>query len=98
MSFTIDLNLGDNAFVDVKTTQNRGFTPEEIAARCTDKLISVADTASPVIRDQARAYKEHMEAVVAHYMREAIKSDRTTLCNVLRMQGHADVAEIIRRL
>jgi len=98
MSFTFDLNLGDNAFVDVKTTQNRGFTPEEIAARCTDKLISVADTASPVIRDQARAYKEHMEAVVAYYMREAIQSDRTTLYNVLKTQGHGDVAEIIRRL
>ena len=98
MSFTFDLNLGNNPFVDVKTTNNRGFTPEEIASRCTDKLISVADTASPVIRDQARAYKEHMEAVVAHYMREAIQSDRTTLYNVLKTQGHEDVAEIIRRL
>lgn len=98
MSFTLDLNLGDNAFVDVVTTQNRGFTPEEIASRCTDKLISVSDTASPLIRDQARAYKNHMEAVVAHYMRQAVKSDRTTLSNLLETQGHKDVAEIIRRL
>jgi len=98
VGFTFDLTLGDNAFVDVKTTENRGFTPEEIAVRCTDKLISVSDTADPVIRDQARAYKKHMEAVVAHYMREAIKSDRTTLYNVLKKQGHENMAEIIRRL
>lgn len=98
MSFTLDLKMGDNAFVDVKTTSNRGFTPEEVASRCTDKLISVADTASPLIREQARAYKQHMEAVVTYYMREVIKSDRTTLSNLLEKQGHKDVAEIIRRL
>ena len=98
MSFTLDLKMGDNGFVDVKTTSNRGFTPEEIASRCTDKLISVADTASPLIREQARAYKKHMEAVVTYYMREVIKSDRTTLSNLLEKQGHKDVAEIIRRL
>jgi len=58
----------------------------------------VSDTASPLIRDQARAYKNQMEQVIAHYMQEAIKSDRTTLYNLLKSQGHGDVAEIIRRL
>lgn len=98
MSFTLDMKVGDNKSVDVKTTSNRGFTPQEIAKRCSDRLISVSDTASPLIRDQARAYKNQMEQVIAHYMQEAIKSDRTTLYNLLKSQGHGDVAEIIRRL
>jgi hypothetical protein len=98
MNFTLDVKVGDNKPVDVKTTSNRGFTIQEIAKRCSDRLISVSDTASPLIRDQARAYKNQMEKIIAHYMREAIKGDRTTLYNALKNQGHGDVAEIIRRL
>jgi hypothetical protein len=98
MNFTLDMKVGDNKPVDVETTSNRGFTPQEIAKRCSDRLISVSDTASPLIRDQARAYKNQMEQVIARYMQEAIKSDRTTLYNLLKSQGHGDVAEIIRRL
>lgn len=98
MNFTLDMKVGDNKPIAVETTSNRGFSPQEIAKRCTDRLISVSDTASPVIRDQARAYKDHMEKVVAFYMQEAVKSDRTTLYNLLKSQGHGDVADIIRRL
>jgi hypothetical protein len=98
MNFTLDMKVGDNKPVDVETTSNRGFTPQEIAKRCSDRLVSVSDTASPLIRDQARAYKNQMEQVIARYMQEAIKSDRTTLYNLLKSQGHGDVAEIIRRL
>ena len=98
MNFTLDMKVGDNKPVDVETTSNRGFTPQEIAKRCSDRLVSVSDTASPLIRDQARAYKNRMENVIANYMQEAVKSDRTTLYNLLKSQGHGDVAEIIRRL
>jgi adenylate kinase family enzyme len=98
MNFTLDMKVGHNKPVNVETTSNRGFTPQEIAKRCSDRLISVSDTASPLIRDQARAYKKEMEQIIAHYMKEVVKSDRTTLYNLLKTQGHGDVAEIIRRL
>jgi hypothetical protein len=39
-----------------------------------------------------------MEKVVAFYMREAIKSDRTTIYNALCDAGHPDLAEAVRRL
>jgi hypothetical protein len=58
----------------------------------------VAETAPPVIRDQARAYKNSVEAIVAHYMREAIRSDRTTVYNALVDAGHPELAEAIRKL
>lgn len=84
--------------VGVKTTEGRGFTPEEVAARCADKLMYVSDQAPPAIRDQARAFKAGIEKVVAHYMREAIASDRTTVYNALKDAGHPELAELIRRL
>ena len=89
------LNVG---FVEVNTTNNRGFTPEEVAERCLNKLISVSDTAPPAIRDQAFAYKENLRAILVFYMREAVNSDRTTVQYVLLEAGHKDLADLIRRL
>ena len=88
----------DRPLVGVVTTNGRGFTPEEVAARCVDKLIHISDAAPPVIRDQAIAYKDRIKMVIAHYMREAIASDRTTVYNAIKDAGHPDLAELIRRL
>ena len=96
--FKLDLDVGEEPIVTVHTTENRGFTPDEVAERCVEKLISVSDTAHPAIRDQARAFQKHMEKVVAFYMREAIRSDRTTVYNALNDAGHPELADAIRRL
>ena len=88
----------DKMLVGVQTTSGRGFTPDEIAVRCADRLISISETAPAEIREQALAYKDHITRVLAHYMREAIASDRTTVYNVLANGGHHDAAELIRRL
>jgi hypothetical protein len=96
--FVINASVSSGPIVAVHTTENRGFTPEEVAARCVDKLMSVSDTAHPLIREQAKAFKKDMEMVVAHYMREAISSDRTTIYNALVEAGHPELAGVIRRL
>ena len=96
--FNIKFDIPSAPVVDVVTTENRGFSPDEVAERCVEKLISVSDTAHPAIRDQANAYKKHMEKVVAFYMREAIRSDRTTMYNAIKDAGHPELAEAIRRL
>jgi len=92
------MELPKTPIVNVHTTHNRGFTPEEIASRCADKIIQVSDNAAPEIQEQARAYKEHIEKVIAFYMKEAIKSDRTTVFNVIKNAGQEKLAELIRRL
>jgi hypothetical protein len=94
----VNLDISPTFKVDVKTTHNRGFTPEEVAERCADKIISISDSANPVIRDQARAFKKHLIKVLSLYMREAINSDRTTVYNALCDAGQKDLAELIRRL
>lgn len=99
MMFKFDLNVPQNEkIIDVKTTDNRGFTPDELAEQCVQKIISVSDDAHPGLRDQARAFSKHIEKLVAFYMRQAIRSDRTTVYNALKDAGHPDLAELIRRL
>ena len=84
--------------VEVTTTNNRGFTPEEVAKLCADRLMIVADDAPPAIKDQALAYKEQMQAVIAVYMKQAIQSDRTTVYNAINDAGHKKLAEYIRKM
>lgn len=84
--------------IKVQTTNGRGFTPEEIAQRCADKIVAVADSAPPAIRDQAFAYKRNITKVIEFYLREAVKSDRTTIYNAINDAGHPELAELIRRL
>ena len=92
------MELPKTPIVDIQTTNNRGFSPEEVAARCVDKIVEVGDNAAPEIRDQARAFKGHLEKVLVFYMKEAIKSDRTTICNAIKEAGQEKLAEHIRRL
>tara|TARA_R100000935_G_C2796756_1_gene148512 strand:+ start:772 stop:1071 length:300 start_codon:yes stop_codon:yes gene_type:complete len=96
-SLNFDLPQHENV-VSVLTTDGRGFTPDELAEECVNKIISVSDTALPGIRDQARAFSGLVEKLVAQYMREAIKSDRTTVFNAIKDAGHPELAELIRRL
>ena len=84
--------------VTVHTTENRGHTPEEVAERCLSKLLYVSKDAPDVIRQQAEAYRAHMYYILVQYMHEAVNSYRTTLCAELNKQGHADMAELIRRI
>jgi len=84
--------------VQVETVSHRGFTPEEIAERCVNKIISVSDSAHPAIREQANAFRKQLVTLVAFYIREGIKSDRTTIYNELCNAGQPKLAELIRRL
>lgn len=98
MVAVLSMGLPENFRVDVRTTSRRGFTPEEIAARCADKIVSVSATAHPAIREQAAAFKSQLEAVLVHYVKEAVASDRTTVYNAITDAGHPELAELIRRL
>jgi|TARA_Y100001938_G_scaffold148666_1_gene233052 DNA-binding phage protein len=96
--FTESLTMGNNFSVEIQTTDNRGQTPEEVAERCVNKIIGVSNNAHPAIREQAIAFRKEMEKVVAIYMRQAIKSDRTTVYNAIKDSGNPKLAEYIRRM
>jgi len=81
--------------VRVEATSGRGFTPEEVAERALDKIISVGDESHPAVRDQALAFRAKIRSVLVYYMKEAIKSDRTTIANRLRESGHPELINLL---
>lgn len=84
--------------VAVATTSGTGLTPEYWADRCLEKIIWVGQDSHPLVMQQAEAFKEQIRGVIVAYMKNAIKSDRTTLYNEFANQGELPMAEILRRL
>lgn len=84
--------------VEVETTSNGGHPPEFWAKRCAERLLSVADSAPPVLREQAQAFKDQMEQVVLLHMKRAIQSDRSTVGHLLTEAGQPKLAELVRRV
>ena len=82
----------------VSTTQDKGHDPDFWAKAAADRIVSVGGNCHPLIAQQAEAFKQSVEKTVEFYIKEAIKSDRTTLIAELERQGHADMANIIRSL
>ena len=91
----LDTSVGN---LGVETTHYRGHTPEEWAYMATNKIVSISKTAPEPIKQQAHAFKQQVEVILADYMHKAIESHICTLGNVLEQQGHSDLAGIIRRL
>jgi hypothetical protein len=81
--------------VGVETTQNRGWSVEELAMRAADKIIYVGDQSHPAVQAQARAFKESVKHVVAFYLKEAVEQDRVTIANRLREAGHPDLVHLL---
>ncbi len=95
--FSVDV-VSSIGTVGVKTTQNKGLSPEYWTGRIMERLVQVSDSADPMVQAQARAYKDAIENVVLLYMKQAIASDRSTVAGLLDKQGHTEMAKIIRRL
>lgn len=87
-----------NSPVKVIATSNRGLNAEEITDMALGKILSVADTAPPAIREQAIAFRDRLRAVLVHYIAQAQRSERTTLIGQLRLAGHHDAADMMEKL
>ena len=84
--------------VGVHTTHQRGISPEEGASRCADKIVSVSESANPLIREQANAFKQNIQKVIEFYVRQGINGYKTDLYNEALKAGDDGLANIIRRL
>lgn len=86
---------GELGVLVVKTSEGRGFTPEEVAERALDKIMYVGENAPPVIRDQALAFRDKLRGVLVYYMKEAVMSDRTTTAVKLTQAGHPELVNLL---
>lgn len=84
--------------VETFVTSGRGLNPEEITALLMPRLLYVSDNAPPAIRAQAEAFRTNIERLVLHYVRQAQKSQNTTIYNVLMEAGEGRAAELVRKL
>jgi len=89
---------GDLGTVKVFTSNEGGHSPETMADMAMNKIITINEKAPPPIRDQAMAYRNKVRNVILYYLQQMAQSERTTIWALLKKQGHADMAEIIRRL
>ena len=81
--------------VSVATTQDRGWSIEELAKRASDKIVFVGDQSHPAVQAQARAFKDRVTAVIAFYLKEAVEQDRLTIANRLREAGHSELVHLL---
>jgi hypothetical protein len=82
----------------VLTTNGRGFNPAELAEMFVNKLLAVSADLPPDQLAAAHAYRDRILALATVYMNHAQKSQNTTTFNELMNAGHADAAEIVRKL
>jgi len=81
--------------IKASSVSGRGFTPEELAEQALNKIVSVGGNCHPVIRDQAEAFKDKIRGVLVHYMRQAVRSNHTTLANKFRAAGHPELVKLL---
>lgn len=79
----------------VVTTDNRGWTPEELVDRALDKIIYVGQSSHPAIIQQAHAFREDIRKVLLYYLKEAVKQDRATLAIKLQEAGHPELIKLL---
>ena len=84
--------------VETLVTSGRGLSAEEITDLIMRKVLFIGDTAPPAIREQALAFKDRIENVLLHYVRQAQASERTTICGLLNQAGESRAAELVRIL
>ena len=90
-----DITLGK---IGVETTQNKGHDPEFWAAQATKKICEVSDKAPDHVKQQALAFQNQVYTVILYSIKNAIKSQNTTYSNLLKKQGHGDMAKILKEL
>ena len=84
--------------VSVHTSEHKGHDPEFWAAQATKKICDISMEAPEHVKQQALAFQNQVYSVILHSIKNAINSKNVTYVNLLRQQGHEDMAKIIKEL
>jgi hypothetical protein len=66
-----------------------------VAELCLAKIIYVGQDANPLLKEQALAYKDNIRQVLVYYMKQAIKSNHTTIADKLHKAGHSELTKLL---
>lgn len=92
-----EIKMGQIQSPMVKTSQFGGMPVEELAELCVDKIVGVADSAPPAIREQAKYFRSRIEATILEYLKRAAQSERATCIQVCLQGGEEKAAHLLRR-
>lgn len=70
-------------------------SPEELAQRAADRIISVGSQSHPAIRDQALAFKQQVTEVIHEYLRRAVYAEQLQFAQCLRELGHPELVSLV---
>lgn len=84
--------------VNVMTSDEGGLSTEQLTELAMDKVINVADSAPPAIRDQAEAFRGSIENVLRHYIELARREERATIAHRMSKAGQKEMADLVRRI
>ena len=91
----VQSNLGA---IQVQAETNKGHSAEWWAERLTDRIVGISENAAPHIRQQAEAFKVAIYNTILYHIKQAINSERCTMSNLLKAQGHENLAKILKEL
>ena len=91
----MNVATGEIGSVLVETTSKRGFTPEELAERATNKIIQVGNKSHPAVTAQALAFRNDIYNALLFYMREAVNSHKVTMVTRFKEAGHPELIKLL---
>lgn len=97
MSLSVDTGAQIGT-VETIVTSGRGLNPDELASMLLPKLVYIGPDVPAEMRTQAEAGRERMRVLITEAFAVAQRSQNTTVWNLLTQAGHADAAELVRKL
>lgn len=92
-----DAKLGSLLSPIVKTSDYGGLSMEDLADLCADRILHIADSAPPAIREQAKYFKDSLRTTMLDYLKRAQQSERARCIQICAQGGHQAAADILRR-
>lgn len=92
-----EMKMGEIKSPFVKTSDFGGLPLEDIAEICADRIVGVSDSAPPVIREQAKYFRQQIERTVLEYLKKAAQSERATCIQICLKGGEEKAAHLLRR-
>jgi hypothetical protein len=93
-----DAKMGALLTPIVKTSDYGGLSMEDLAELCADRILHVADSAPPEIREQARFFRDTLKVTLVDYLKRAQQSERARCIQICAQGGHQAAADILRRI
>lgn len=72
-------------------------SPEELAQKAADRIISVGSQSHPAIRDQALAFKSQVTIVIHEYLQRAVYAEQLQVAQALRELGHPELVALVEQ-